>query len=64
MIQAAGELLRVQSVHLVLIAVGQGANLVGKLVELLLGAVDPDHLVRLCKSYHLVNPLDNVRVLG
>ena len=63
-IQAAGELLRIQSVHLVLIAVGQGANLVGKLVELLLGAVDPDHLVRLCKSYHLVNPLDNVRVLG
>ena len=64
MIQAAGELLRVQSVHLVLIAVGQGANLVGQLGELLLGAVDPYDLIRLGKSYHLVYPLDNVRVLG
>ena len=63
-IQAAGELLRVQSVHLVLIAVGQGANLVGQLGELLLGAVDPYDLIRLGKSYHLVYPLDNVRVLG
>ena len=62
-VQAAGKLLLVKSVHLVSVAFGKGANLVSKSIELLLAAVDPYNLVRPCESDHFVNPLEYVRIV-
>ena len=63
MIKASGELLLVETVHLVSVALGQCANLIGQCIQLLLGTVDPDYLIRLCQCNHFVNPLVDIRVL-
>ena len=58
-IQAARELLFIELDHL---AGGDGFFSQG--VELFFAAVDPDNLVRLAERDHLINPIENIFVIG
>ena len=64
MIQTARQLVRIQLVHLVMIAFRQRSYFFCQCIQLFFRAVDPYDLSRLCQSDHFVNPLQHILVVS
>ncbi len=55
-VETVGVLLLIELVHFVPAVIGERSNFFSKGVELLLRAVDPDNVLRLAESDHLIDP--------
>ena len=64
MIQTARQLVRIQLVHLVMIAFRQRSYFFCQCIQLFFRTVDPYDLSRLCQSDHFVNPLQHILVVS
>ena len=62
-VQTARQLLRIQLVHLVMVAFRQRSYFFCQGIQLFLRAVDPYDLFRLCQSDHFVNPLQYIFIV-
>ena len=63
MIQASRIFILIEGIKLVGVTIRQSGNLCCQLIQLFLGTVDPNDLIRLAERDHFLDPLVDIRVL-